>query len=195
MNLSHATTRPWRRQPALLAALLALALLLPRPAAAQHHEPAAGAPILDETQGDYRIVVYLEPRPLLVGEADLTIEVTDAAGKPRTISALNVIISSQEIGLDKLYLAPRDEASGPNIHRSHRLYFSAVGGWNVRIQLLDQATQLEFKTVVSVAPITGRILEAAIITVPAFLALAAIAAVGWRVWRRRQRLRREGASL
>ncbi|HEY1013654.1 MAG TPA: hypothetical protein VGE07_13165, partial [Herpetosiphonaceae bacterium] len=149
LNLAHAITR---RRWSALALLLALAALLARPAAAQHHEPGAGAPVFEQTQGDYRIVVYLEPRPLLVGEADMTIEVTDAGGQPRRISALNVTIRSQEIGLDKLYLAPRDEASGPNIHRSHRLYFSAVGAWDVRFQLLDGAKQVDYKMVVDVAP-------------------------------------------
>jgi hypothetical protein len=170
-----------RRSLALLAGLSAL-LLLAAPAAAQGQTT-----LIDQTNGAYRVVATLQPFPLSVGTADIVIAITDSAtGAPRAVSAVNVITSSAEVGMDHLYISPPvDDNRANSVYKTDRLYFATSGQWNIRLQIITSEGQFELPATVEVGSVYARIGEAALITVPATLGALLLVALAWRFWRRR----------
>jgi hypothetical protein len=170
-----------------LIALVTLAAATP--AAAQ--APAAQSTIIDQVVGAYRVVATLSPSPATVGPAVVQVAITGAqSGAPAPVSAVNVILNARSVGRDQLYnTAPLNQDRTSGIFLSERLYFATSDEWDVRVQVVADEQQFEVAGLVSVGSVWERIMDAAVVTVPATLAALLALGLGWVWWRRRQRSR------
>ena len=169
--------------------IMLVTLAAATPAAAQ--APADQSTIIDQVVGDYRVVATLSPTPATFGPAVVQVAITDAqSGAPAPVSAVNVILNARSVGRDQLYnAAPLNQDRTSGIFQSERLYFAISDEWDVRVQVVADEQQFEVTGLVSVGSAFERIMDAAVVTVPATLAVLLALGLGWVWWRRRQRSR------
>lgn len=135
-----------RRLPVSIALLLLAAVVAPLPAAAHGGSASLG----ERTAGPFRVAATAGPSPR-TGVVDVSIVVTDAAGRPVRDGAVAILAApADRVQSGDRYRARRDAGTAAAYHALVR--FPTSGRWEIAVRVRGAAGAGEARLAVDVSP-------------------------------------------